>query len=234
MDARSGSTLAGRLTLASTLACTPVAALGPPDAAPPPSSSAPWQAPAAPERSAEQPSSAREVTHPELLDDCDARRSIVVHKRARELGLYCGDDLAARFGVSLGFAPEGDKEREGDGRTPEGELTIPFKFPSQFHRSLRLSYPTAEDADRGLAARLIGRAEHAAIRRAVAACELPPQNTALGSLIEIHGGGGGPLRGDWTLGCIALDNPDIDTVFAFVRVGCEPGGVARTRVVIHP
>jgi hypothetical protein len=92
----------------------------------------------------------RDVADPRLLSRCDAPRSIVVYKAARRLELRCGDALAAGFESSLGFAPSGHKEREGDGRTPEGEYALTEKFPSRFHRSLQVNYPNVADADRGL------------------------------------------------------------------------------------
>jgi murein L,D-transpeptidase YafK len=169
-----------------------------------------------------------------LLANCEGKRSIVVHKAARTLELYCGDKLAARFESSLGFAPSGAKEREGDGKTPEGEYYVTHKFPSQFHRSLQVSYPNIADADRGLADGLITRAQYAAIVQANHACAAPPQNTPLGSLIQIHGGGGGRDAGDWTLGCVAVDNHEIEQVFAFQRTGCDEHGVPHTKVLLRP
>ncbi len=169
-----------------------------------------------------------------LLSTCDGPRSIVVHKAARTLELYCGQKLAARYNSSLGFAPEGHKGREGDGKTPEGEYYITYKFPSQFHRSLQVSYPNITDAEHGLAEGIITKAQHSAIVQANRSCSNPPQNTALGSLIQIHGGGGGEDAGDWTLGCVAVDNAEIERVYAFQRPGCDASGRPLTLVVIRP
>jgi murein L,D-transpeptidase YafK len=170
----------------------------------------------------------------ELLAACDEPRSIVVKKGLRQLELRCGAALAARYDVSLEFEPVGAKEREGDGRTPEGEYFISAKFSSQFHRSLRVAYPNAADAARGLEDGLISRAQHDAIVGAVTSCRMPPQDTSLGSLIEVHGAGGGSDVGDWTLGCVALDNDAIEAVFAFHRLGCGADGAPRTRLLILP
>lgn len=174
-----------------------------------------------------------EVADASLLSACDEQRSIVVFKSSRALELRCGGALAARFAISLGFEPTGAKEREGDGRTPEGTYFVSGKWSSQYHRSLQLAYPNADDAARGLREGLISRAQHDAIVRAVSSCRQPPQNTPLGSLIQVHGAGGGPDVGDWTLGCVAVDNHEIETVYAFHRPGCE-GGAPRTLVVIKP
>ncbi|MBM4358714.1 MAG: L,D-transpeptidase family protein [Deltaproteobacteria bacterium] len=169
-----------------------------------------------------------------LLERCEARRSIVVHKAARRLELRCGTALAGRYEASLGFTPEGHKLREGDGRTPEGEYRVTGKYPSRFHRALQLSYPNVADAEHGLATGTIDESQYRAIVRANRSCGSPPQNTALGSWLQIHGGGGGRDDGDWTLGCVAVDNPEIEQVFAFHRAGCDAEGEPFTRVLILP
>jgi len=171
---------------------------------------------------------------PELLERCDEARAIVIHKSERVLELHCGDAVAARFGTSLGFTPAGHKHHEGDGRTPEGEYYITNKFVSRFHRSLELGYPNKSDAERGLAEGQISRAQHDQISRAIDRCGRPPQNTPLGSLLQVHGGGGGEDVGDWTLGCVAVDNPEIEQVFAFHVPGCDADGRPKTPVRILP
>ncbi len=171
---------------------------------------------------------------PELLDRCSEARTIVIYKAARRLELRCGETVAGRYGVSLGFAPEGHKHHEGDGRTPEGEYFISTKYHSKFHRSLQVAYPNAVDADRGLRDGQIGPAQHRAIVGAFKGCRTPPQNTALGSYIQVHGGGGGRDYSDWTLGCVALENDAIEQAFAFHRPGCSPDGHPRTVLQILP
>jgi hypothetical protein len=175
-----------------------------------------------------------EVARAELLQQCDERRYIVIHKAERTLELRCGDALAAKFEASLGNVPEGAKEHEGDGKTPEGEYFISMKYPSQYHRSLQLAYPNVADADAGLAKKTINATEHAKIVRAYATCHEPPQTTAMGSLIQIHGGGGGRDVGDWTLGCVAVDNAEIEVVFAFQKPGCDKEMRPNTLVKILP
>lgn len=149
---------------------------------------------------------------------------IEIFKAQRELVLYSGDEVLRRFPIGLGFHPKGAKKQEGDGATPEGEYTVVVKNPqSQFYLSLGINYPNRADADRGLAAGRISRGEH---RRIVAAAERktrPPWDTALGGEIFIHGRGSGS---DWTLGCVALDDPDMKELFAAVKIG--------TPVVIRP
>ncbi|MCC6526017.1 MAG: L,D-transpeptidase family protein [Polyangiaceae bacterium] len=191
--------------------------------------------PAADEPAADEPGGEPPTElHPELYTTCADARRIVVHKAARILELHCGARVVRRFEASLGFAPVGPKEQEGDGRTPEGEYFISRKFPSGFHRSLQLAYPNAADAADGLARGTITRAEHDAIVRALAGCREPPQTTGLGSLLQLHGHGGGADAGDWTLGCVAVDDPEIEEVYAFHRPGCDPDGRPRTSVVIRP
>ncbi|MFO0554824.1 MAG: L,D-transpeptidase family protein [Polyangiaceae bacterium] len=180
------------------------------------------------------PAPAPEVEHPDLLKTCADARAIVVHKAARTLELRCGDFLVRRYEASLGFAPEGHKQHEGDGKTPEGDYFISKKFPSGFHRSLQIAYPNVADADAGLANGTISKAQHQAIVSAFTACREPPQTTPLGSLLQIHGGGGGVDVGDWTLGCVAVDDAEIEEVFSFQQLGCDKSGVPLTLVRILP
>ena len=103
------------------------------------------------------------------------------------------------YDVDLGFAPIGDKFFEGDGRTPEGNYFIDRRNPnSKFHLSIGISYPNAED-----------RAEAKALGK-------PP-----GGDIFIHGKSN-PLkrkRDDWTWGCIAVPNDEIELIYAMVKNG---------------
>jgi len=142
---------------------------------------------------------------------------IVITKHTRTLELFDGKDLVKRYRVALGNSPKGDKAVEGDGKTPEGDFYVFTKNDqSKFYLSLGLSYPNAEDAQRGLAAKLITKAQHDAIMQAIDKKEMPPQDTPLGGDIYIHGGG---TDGDWTLGCVALANDDIKELFDKAIVG---------------
>lgn len=147
------------------------------------------------------------------------RAKIVIHKTARLLKLFSGTALVREYPVKIGVNPEGDKERQGDGRTPEGSFYICVKNPqSSYHLSLGLSYPTVEDAERGLRNRLISKAEHDAIVRRVAAKAIPPWNTPLGGEIFIHGEA---EAWDWTYGCVAMNNRDIEELFSVIPLGTE-------------
>ncbi|MBV8858109.1 MAG: L,D-transpeptidase [Acidobacteria bacterium] len=140
-----------------------------------------------------------------------AEPRVVVEKGARRLRLYAGGELVRVRRVALGFAPEGEKVRQGDGRTPEGEYNVCMKNEkSSYYLSLGLTYPNASDAGRGLRDGLITRAQHESITRALEAGRCPPWNTALGGEVFIHGGG---TARDWTWGCVALENPEIKELF---------------------
>ena len=131
---------------------------------------------------------------------------IRVFKTERRMELMHGDDVLRSYEIGLGFAPAGHKQRYGDGRTPEGEYTIDRRNPqSRYHLSLGISYPNQQDRE-----------------RAEAAGEDP------GGDIFIHGRGRGNqfVRGDWTVGCIAVTDSEIEDIYAMV-----PNG---TPIVIYP
>ena len=154
---------------------------------------------------------------PELKDP-----RIVIRKKNRKLELFDGDKLIKTYTVVLGFSPKGDKEIEGDGKTPEGEFYVFIKNPeSKFHLSLGISYPAVDDAERGLKDRLITAEEYDNITKAIDNKGMPPQKTRLGGEIYIHGGG---IDNDWTDGCVALKNEEIKEIFDAIPIG--------TRVVI--
>ena len=142
---------------------------------------------------------------------------IVVLKSQRNLELYSAGKLIRTYKIGLGQNPVPDKQREGDRATPEGDFYIFTKNPkSAFHLSLGISYPNIEDAERGLNAGLITRAQRDAIVKAIKRKQGPPQYTALGGLIYIHGNG---ASSDWTWGCVALENEDIEELYQAIPVG---------------
>lgn len=142
---------------------------------------------------------------------------IVVIKGRRLLELYSDGAVVRTYRVGLGLNPVDDKKRQGDRATPEGDFYIFTKNnKSAYYLSLGISYPNVEDAERGLRDRLISRAQHNAIVNAIRRKIGPPQNTALGGDIYIHGNGAGS---DWTWGCVALENEDIRELYDAVRVG---------------
>lgn len=142
---------------------------------------------------------------------------IVVYKKARKLELYSDKTLVRTYRVGLGFNPVADKQREGDGATPEGEFYVFVKnSKSAYYLSLGISYPNVEDADRGLRDGLITKEQHTAILDAIKKKKAPPQYTKLGGLIYIHGNGSSR---DWTWGCVALDDSEMKELYDAVSVG---------------
>jgi murein L,D-transpeptidase YafK len=121
------------------------------------------------------------------------------------------------YGIGLGLSPVGDKVRQGDRRTPEGDFYIFTKNDkSAFYLSLGISYPNATHAERGLRDGLINRTQYDRIMQALKTNKAPPQNTKLGGDIYIHGNGAGS---DWTWGCVALEDSDIRELFNAVTAG---------------
>lgn len=142
---------------------------------------------------------------------------IVVYKSKRRLELYADEALVRTYKIGLGLNPVPDKQRQGDRATPEGDFYVFTKNnKSAFYLSLGISYPNVEDAVRGLRDGLISRSQHSAIVNAIKRKATPPQNTALGGDIYIHGNG---ASSDWTWGCVALENEHVKELFAAVPVG---------------
>jgi murein L,D-transpeptidase YafK len=129
---------------------------------------------------------------------------VLIRKSDRTLQLLKGGKAFKTYKVALGPNPVGHKEKEGDGRTPEGTYFIDYRNArSQFHRSLHISYPSARD-------------RASALRRGVRP----------GGSIMIHGlgkqwgfVGGAHIARDWTLGCIAVTNEEIEEIWAMVPDG---------------
>ena len=144
---------------------------------------------------------------------------LVVKKVARKLEVYDGRKFIKAYKMVLGFTPKGDKETEGDGKTPEGKFYVFTKnAESRFHLSLGVSYPGIEDAKRGLKEKLVSQEEYDEIVAAIDEKRMPLQKTKLGGEIYIHGGG---VDSDWTDGCVALTNEEITELFEAIPVGTE-------------
>lgn len=124
--------------------------------------------------------------------------SVQVHKGARKMYLLHNGKVLEEFNVSLGFAPEGHKQFEGDGKTPEGTYRITHRNPnSAFHLSLGISYPNT--ADRAYAS---------------------SKGKSPGGDIFIHGGPPKPTdTWDWTAGCIAVTDEEMEVIYAMVDPG---------------
>ena len=123
---------------------------------------------------------------------------IVVYKADRKLYLYHGDEVLKVYAIDLGTNPVGAKQFEGDGKTPEGLYYISHRNPrSRFHLSLGISYPNAQDVAFATA-----------------------QGKEPGGDIFIHGQSPYPAtKPDWTVGCIAVTNDQIDVIYAMVNPG---------------
>ena len=142
------------------------------------------------------PSKFRRYNGPEVT-------SIVVNKGARKMYLLHNEEILESYEFELGFAPVGDKKVEGDGKTPEGTYIIDRRNPnSDFHLSLGISYPNAEDIAE---ARALGQSP--------------------GGDIFIHGQPNAfkwrrrSKGDDWTWGCIAVTNREMEQIYAMVQTG---------------
>ncbi len=149
---------------------------------------------------------------------------IVVHKGERRLWASCVGGAVVTLPVGLGRAPEGPKRAVGDQRTPEGEYRLAGSArASRFHRFLPIDYPSVADADRALADGRLTRGDHERIVAAHRSGRPPPSNTPLGGGLGFHGEGvrwrGESAGLDWTDGCIALADADLDFLIARVGAG---------------
>lgn len=145
-------------------------------------------------------------------------RRIVITKHAKTLVLFDGEEEVLRISVAMG-KNAADKQREGDLATPVGEFYICCKNPeSSHHRFLGLSYPNLEDAERGLRAKMITRAEYEQIREAIQQKKCPPWKTALGGEVGLHGPSPNVT---WTHGCIAMSVEQIGRLYDLMEIGDE-------------
>lgn len=147
----------------------------------------------------------------------NGKHLIIVAKKSRRVFLFRSgkllhiDGKPACWRAGLGPEPTGHKLVEGDGKTPEGWYRTSDKPLSQWYAAIAIHYPNQADATVALEAKRISTLTQSAIQQAILADNKPPQTTAMGGEILLHGGGG---RTDWTLGCIAMDNEDIDSLRA--------------------
>ncbi len=142
---------------------------------------------------------------------------IYVYKEKRRLYVVQSNVMVRNYPIGLGFNPVGDKESEGDGRTPEGDFFICRKDPvSRFSKALVLNYPDREHAERALFAGILSPLEFKEILIAAERKATPPYSTKLGGQLYIHAGG---AYKDWTPGSIALYNSDMDELFKIAFTG---------------
>jgi murein L,D-transpeptidase YafK len=130
--------------------------------------------------------------------------SIVVEKAKRTLTLYLGGQPVRTYAIALGTQPVGDKVKIGDGRTPEGLFHIDFKNPqSKYHMALHISYPDVSHLQR---AEALGVAPGGDIM----IHGLPPRYASIGAA---H------VKYNWTEGCIAVTDSEIEEIFRAVPDG---------------
>jgi hypothetical protein len=147
----------------------------------------------------------QEWTEETLAESRNGGMAVIVDKLARRCFLLAGGRVVRAFTAELGRNGLADKIYAGDAATPEGRYRVVEKKEGEdtaYHRALELDYPTDADRREFAAARSRG---------------LVPAGRGIGGSIEIHGHGG---RGtDWTNGCIALPDGEMDRLFAAVEVG---------------
>ena len=125
--------------------------------------------------------------------------SIQVHKAERKMYLLHNGQVLESYDIALGFAPIGHKQFEGDGKTPEGAYVISHRNPkSEYHLSLGISYPN--DADREFAA-------------------LAEKPTGGDIFIHGHSYFRGKNKGDWTAGCIAVTDREVEVIYSMIKPG---------------
>lgn len=142
---------------------------------------------------------------------------LYVYKEKRRMYVMQANVLVRDYPIGLGFNPRGDKQRGGDGKTPEGDFVICVKNrESRFVKSLGLNYPDKRRAEQAMTLGLISPIEFRNIIASLDRLSLPPSNTALGGQIFIHAGG---AHKDWTNGCIALYDRDMEELFVMAKEG---------------
>lgn len=131
--------------------------------------------------------------------------SIIIDKFSRKCFIYVNGTRKYEYNVELGSNWVGHKRVRGDKATPEGMYCITKKFGSnktKYYKALLIDYPNASDK--------------AEFSREMAQGTLP-KNAKIGGMIEIHGNGGKGI--DWTEGCVALSDSEMDIVFRLVKEG---------------
>lgn len=183
----------------------------------------------------------------------DARIEVI--KKTYELRLFVGERRVKTYRIQLGKQPVGPKSRKGDFKTPEGVYRICHHNPgSRYYLSLQIDYPNEADIARAVQSKIVSVADAARLREQLAGGGCPMLRTRLGGDIFLHGQHPGVTRdikregrkrsarkdlqpGDedpttmssgynWTVGCIALTNPDIRELYRYIA--------NETMIEIHP
>jgi len=154
---------------------------------------------------------------------------LVIDRSEHQLQVKKSGSVLRTFKVAFGSGGRKGKLREGDRRTPLGTYYISsVRTSDRFYFFLQLNYPNVEDAERGLKADLISQKEYRRIVDAHLKGRMPPQHTALGGNIGIHGIGQETQHKrdiqelfDWTKGCIAMRNDEVEELNRFINVGTK-------------
>lgn len=136
----------------------------------------------------------------------DVADKVMVKKKERKMVLMQDGKVIRSYSVSLGPNPVGHKQQQGDGRTPEGKYRLDYRNAnSKFYKSMHVSYPAAADTKSAKA-----------------------RGVQPGGMIMVHGSpnqygwAGAPLKFvDWTDGCIAVTNEEMDEIWKMVKDGTE-------------
>lgn len=150
---------------------------------------------------------------------------LLVETEPRVLKVMQGDQELDVFPrVAIGRRGADFEKARGDKKTPLGEYRIGWvNGQSKFHLFFGLTYPNVDNAKRAYREGMIGEETVRAIMRAELADGIPPQDTPLGGQIGIHGLGAADLEihraFDWTSGCIAMTNEEIDRLSRWIKKG---------------
>ncbi len=156
---------------------------------------------------------------------------VLIDTQKMTLSVFEADNLVRRYeNISVGRGGVAADRRIRDQKTPLGDYrVVRIANNSAFLRFYHLDYPTPAHAERARQSGVITARQKQAIEKAHAEHRMPPQNTALGGFIGIHGVGAGNRRihadFNWTEGCVALTNEQLDDLDRYIRIG--------TRVVIQ-
>ncbi len=131
---------------------------------------------------------------------------VKVDKSERKMYLIDNEKIIKEYDIALGASPQGHKQQEGDEKTPEGVYSLDYKKEdSAFYRAMHISYPNKKDKDNAKS-----------------------KGVSPGGFIMVHGQKNGlgwlsfvSQYFDWTNGCIAITNPEIDEFMSLVKVGTK-------------
>jgi murein L,D-transpeptidase YafK len=150
---------------------------------------------------------------------------LLIDSRALTLSVMRGDSVLQTYeNIAIGSNGATREKRARDEKTPLGDFTISGIRPSEhFHIFLAIDYPNMDHVQRALQSHRIGVEEYRSLREAWNTGKSPPQDTRLGGNLGIHGIGSGSLEIhnniNWTNGCIAVTNEQVEELAGWVRVG---------------